>query len=383
MSTTPNMNLTLPTVSQTTGPSWASQINTAFSTIDSHSHTTGNGVAITTAALDIDDDLSFGQNAALNLSSVGLVNQVSTPSSLRLYVTGDDLWYSYDGITPVQITTGGSIAGATGNISGMSPPAAVIFDSGTGTFTFWSNQPLNQQATLVSAQLRLRASAVANPVTIAASASGSTYTLTLPDAPPGSAGLVGFSSGGALSAVTPNSTLTITSSSITVATNGITPTQLDAFAVTTAKIANNAVTQAKMETKSPTSSGLITFTITATTAWTFVTNSSLSINAVAGRPVWVWLQTEPNGSAGNVNSVNDPSGNDIRVRILDVVGSSIQFLAHTTLGVDSGYSPSVISFAFVPANTGAYDISLYGKNNTGLLTSQLAITNVRLNAFQL
>jgi hypothetical protein len=379
------MNLTLPTVSQTPGPSWANQINSDLTVIDSHNHTTGNGVAITTAALDIDDDLSFGQNAALNLSSIGLVNQASTPNSLRLYVTGNDLWYSYDGITPVQITTGGSIAGATGNISGMSPPAAVIFDSGTGTFTFWSNQSLNQQATLVSAQLRLRASIVAAPVTIAASASGSTYTLTLPDAPPGSAGLIGFSSGGALSAVTANSTLTITSSSITVATNGITPTQLNASAVTTAKIANNAVTQAKMEMKSPSSSNVINQTISNNLTYPPVANSSFSISLVEGRPVWIFLQSNY-GSSGNVVSTDSPSGNNIKVRVTDP-STAYSDISEITLGNNQTYAPSIVSCVYVPMFTGSHTIELRAKTNgLGVFPSPpyvLTINNVRLNAFQL
>lgn len=369
MSTTPNMNLTLPTVSQTTGPSWASQINTAFSTIDSHSHTTGNGVAITTAALDIDDDLSFGQNAALNLSSVGLVNQVSTPSSLRLYVTGNDLWYSYDGITPVQITTGGSIAGATGNISGMSPPAAVIFDSGTGTFTFWSNQSLNQQATLVSAQLRLRASAVANPVTIAASASGSTYTLTLPNAPPGSAGLVGFSSGGVLSAVTANSTLTITSSSITVATGGVTATQL----------ASQSVTQSKMELKSA-GYGSLTGAVTVNGPASTVVKVLSAQNYVAGRPVYICLTGLFNdGSTPNPVSCS-------------VVGSVYLYLLVTQpngTNTHFSFTPLTPFTTALPAISGLFNVAVSGSHNISLVCyipssgSSLVINNVAIQAFQL
>ncbi len=102
---------------------------------------------------------------------------------------GDDLWYSYNGITPVQITVNGSIAGATGNISGMTPQSAVVFDVATGTFTFWSSQPTSQ-ATIVGSQVRVRATTSSSPVTIAASPTASTYTLTLPSSTPVSQALM-------------------------------------------------------------------------------------------------------------------------------------------------------------------------------------------------
>jgi hypothetical protein len=383
MATTPNMNLTLPTVSQTTGPSWASQINTAFSTIDSHSHTIGNGVAITTAALNIDSDLSFGQNAALSLSSAQFVNQAATPGSNRVYVVNGNLWYSYDGVTPVQITSGSAIVGAPGSITGLVNPAAVVYDPATATFTFYSNQtPPAQLGVLVSSQVRLRASAVANPVTIASSALASTYTLTVPDSAPGSAGIVGFASSGALSAVTANSTLTITSSSISVANGGITSNQLAPSSIITAAIAPQAVTQAKMEAKSVSSSSVINSTIVNNAAYSAVTNSSVTVSLVAGRPVWIWLQSDY-GSVGTIGTSNSPLGGNIKVRVTD---PSIAYsdIAETTLGNGQTYSPSVVSCAYVPSFTGNHTIQLWAKNNSTAGTPYvLAITNVRMNAFQL
>ena len=383
MSTTPNMNLTLPTVSQTPGPSWASQINTAFSTIDSHSHTIGNGVAITTAALDIDDDLSFGQNAALNLSSIGLVNQASTPSSLRLYVTGNDLWYSYDGITPVQITTGGSIVGATGNISGMSPPAAVIFDSGTGTFTFWSNQSLNQQATLVSAQLRLRASIVAAPVTVAASVSGTTYTLTLPASPPGSQGLVGFSSGGTLSPVSAgDSSISITSSTISVATSGISSTQLASSAVLTSKISDNAVTQAKLETKSTSGTAASGVNIGPSNTVVF---ASFTCNLVAGRPALITLDAIQNtgtapASVPPAASFSCNGAPSVYIAVTHPNGTTQTQMCHFVL--PSGYSaPSSIHGLFNVISTGTHTIQL--ASYCGTVFDAVTLANGFIKAFQL
>ena len=382
MSTTPNMNLTLPTVSQTPGPSWANQINSNLTVIDSHNHLPGNGASIPSAALNINADVGFGTYSAVGLGSTQYVNQLAPTAACAVYAFGGELYYNDSSAVPIQITSNGAVVGAPGQWTNLAAPAVAAYGAGTGTFSFQSDALTF--GTLQAASLKLQANTSSYPIGIAVSSGTAPYVLTLPVLAPAQIGsLLASSSTGSMSWVTAGTCISITSSSISVTNGSIGSNQLAPSSVITAAIAPQAVTQAKMELKSPTTSGLITFTITATTAWTFVTNSSLSINAVAGRPVFVWLQTEPNGSAGNVNSVNDPSGNDIRVRVLDVVGSSTQFLAHTTLGVDSGYSPSVISFTFVPANTGAYDISLYGKNNTGLMTSQLAITNVRLNAFQL
>ena len=40
------MNLTLPTVGTTVGPTWASLLNTAITSIDSHDHSSGKGATI-------------------------------------------------------------------------------------------------------------------------------------------------------------------------------------------------------------------------------------------------------------------------------------------------------------------------------------------------
>ena len=61
------LNLTLPTVTVTLGPTWATQINAAFEVIDEHDHTSGKGVQIPTAGLNINDDLDFNDNAAQNI----------------------------------------------------------------------------------------------------------------------------------------------------------------------------------------------------------------------------------------------------------------------------------------------------------------------------
>jgi hypothetical protein len=48
---TPNMNLTLPVVGVTPGPTYATQNNAAFTTIDAHDHSAGKGAPISTSGL--------------------------------------------------------------------------------------------------------------------------------------------------------------------------------------------------------------------------------------------------------------------------------------------------------------------------------------------
>lgn len=73
------MSLTLPTVSVTPGPLWATENNTAFTTIDSHDHTSGKGKLLAPASLvtpSANADLFYNSGGAFAALAVGSVNQV-------------------------------------------------------------------------------------------------------------------------------------------------------------------------------------------------------------------------------------------------------------------------------------------------------------------
>lgn len=109
---TPNMNLTLPTVGVTLDPTWATNLNAALTLVDSHNHTSGKGVTVPTAGLNINADLSFGSNDATDLRSLALNNNVSTlPSGdiRALYASGGDLYYNNNSGNAIQLTTGSSL----------------------------------------------------------------------------------------------------------------------------------------------------------------------------------------------------------------------------------------------------------------------------------
>lgn len=107
-----NMSLSLPTVSVTAGPTYATLLNTAFETIDEHDHTSGKGVKVPTAGININATLEFNSNAATELTYVGLESQGSAPSdNLSVYVnSSNDLYYKNSSGTSVQITDGSNLA---------------------------------------------------------------------------------------------------------------------------------------------------------------------------------------------------------------------------------------------------------------------------------
>lgn len=107
------MGLNLPTVSVTLGPQWATQLNAALTTLDSHDHTPGNGVMITPLAMNINSDLNINSNNLNAINSTRFANNsatLATASDIRsLYVVNGDLYYNNQGGAAVQITSGGGI----------------------------------------------------------------------------------------------------------------------------------------------------------------------------------------------------------------------------------------------------------------------------------
>jgi hypothetical protein len=134
---TPNMALTLPVVSQTPGPTWASEINADLSLIDSHNHTSGNGALVPVAGLNINADLPLANNALTNVKSLGLLDQASVATLRAIYSKGGNLYWRSGGNAEVQLTLGGAINVASVNgITGMIPSCSVVFDPSPDTYTF-------------------------------------------------------------------------------------------------------------------------------------------------------------------------------------------------------------------------------------------------------
>lgn len=111
--TTPNMSLILPDVAITTGPQWAVLIDAAYTTIDSHDHSSGKGIRITPSGLNISSDLSFVQNNATNLRSARLFNNSAITLGVNdktcLYSLNNELYYVDGAGNNVQVTVNGAL----------------------------------------------------------------------------------------------------------------------------------------------------------------------------------------------------------------------------------------------------------------------------------
>lgn len=120
MALTNFMNLDLPTVSVTLGPEWASEINAAFEVVDAHDHSSGKGVRVKTAGLDINADLTFAGFRALELRSAQFVSQptllTGATNANSVYVSSGNLYFTNGSGIAVQVTNGGSIVSSPGAV---------------------------------------------------------------------------------------------------------------------------------------------------------------------------------------------------------------------------------------------------------------------------
>jgi microcystin-dependent protein len=206
MPLTPYMGLLLPDPTVTPGPTYATEEVTAFTTIDSHNHTEGNGAPIPTLALDIDNDLPFNGYNATEFRAVRFNSQSATlslPTDItELYVVNGNLFYNNQLGQPVQITNGAAIdATSIGGIGGdyATSTASVFYTAADETFTFWSNT--NTTASIAAGPISFANNTLNSPsITFAPSNTiASSYQLTWPGALPTSNAALQISPSGVLS----------------------------------------------------------------------------------------------------------------------------------------------------------------------------------------
>ena len=124
MATTTNMEIVLATVSETLGPEWAEVINAAFQTVDLHDHSSGNGVKVTPAGFNVNDDINMNNNGFSNIKAAGMKSQsaADTANTGSIQRIGANLhWISGSG-SNVQLTSGSSVnSSGTGELSVDAP----------------------------------------------------------------------------------------------------------------------------------------------------------------------------------------------------------------------------------------------------------------------
>lgn len=380
MATTSNMGLTLPDVSVTLGPTWASQINSDLTLLDQHNHTSGFGVQIPTAGLNIDGDLGFNNHAISGLSYLKLNPQAATLETSSLYVdSAGDFFYRNSAGAPVQITSAGGLAATPGSITNLpSGTAAVTFLSGPGRYVF--TKSTNAGAVLDSGPLILRTGSVgSNGVVLTPHPSTTNYGLQLPQSFPAAQAVLSCSTVGVTSFTVTDSTLTLTSSLLQVASGGITATQLATDAVETAKIKDGAVTYAKLQASNcvvPSSGGNGS---TTSTSYVGLTVPAALITVVAGRPLFISCVSEGVGLGGDEGFFGVSGLGNGYLRFF-ASGYSANGLGASVLSVDTSYPPACMTFVIQNPTAGTYTFYLEGKVDAG---TTLSYSNIKVIAYQI
>lgn len=178
------MALPVPIVGVDPGPDYATNVNTCFFFIDSHDHSSGKGIPITQAGINITSALPFSSNPATGLSYLNFTSQVAVSAQKSLYVLNNDLYFRDGNNGQIALTAGGSIAGTLGSIGGLSGGASCTYNSANQTFVF--AQSPTTAANLDAANVILRnTTSPYNYVTLKApTALATTYDFVYPSALP-------------------------------------------------------------------------------------------------------------------------------------------------------------------------------------------------------
>lgn len=175
------------TVGVTAGPTWATNLNTSLDAIDAHDHTSGKGVRIVPAAININAALEFNSNNALELNQVQFDNLSSQPTdqSRALYAYGGELYYRDSSGNQVQMTQSGSIA-STGGFVNLTAPASAVYVPGSDLFQLWHNQGGSEYGKLAISDMFIYkyssdGSGTSDKVELKYTATGSSAALTLPN----------------------------------------------------------------------------------------------------------------------------------------------------------------------------------------------------------
>lgn len=294
-----NMNLPIPTVGIDPGTDWALNLNSSLTLLDAHTHTPGSGVPITPGAININAALQINNNAVASIGSLAFLPQSVTPGSSSLYESGSDLYFVDGAGNNIRFTQGGSIAGASGTITGL--------PSGTASASYAAGTFVLQSATSTSAALDVGSIILRNGtpgsfgLTLSPpNAMGANYGLVLPGIPASQKFMTLDASGNM------GAPWAVDGATIEVASGAI--VRVKDQGIVTAKIADQSVTQGKLALRAL--SGIVggvaisgtsgNYSMNSTTATT-VTNLSVSLTT-AGRPVQLMLISDGSGAQAQLGT---------------------------------------------------------------------------------
>lgn len=207
MPTLPNMALVTPVQGADRG-TWDDKINAAFALVDAHDHTSGKGVAIASAALNIDGNVAWGGNAITGLGLITftpIAPLVSGSKDLFVSSADNELYWRTNSGTNVKLTNGASInTTLVGGIVGdyASVGAELAYDDANKTYTFKDQStPTKKWARLGSGPVRIHEfdTTESTYVEFAVDAAlAASYTVTWPAALPASTVLMQIAADGTL-----------------------------------------------------------------------------------------------------------------------------------------------------------------------------------------
>lgn len=356
MSITPNMNLVLPTVSVTPGPEYATENNSAFEVVDAHDHTSGNGVQIPSAGINIDTDLSMNSQDLTNVRSVRFTNNQNALGAASdigcAYEAGGNLYFNDASGTQIQLTAGGALnAASIGGIGGdyATSTASVYYTAIDSTYYFTSNTNTPATINMGSAVIR-EPSVSSNSVTVkSASSLVSSYNLTLPATLPASTSAVSLSATGTLA---------------TGVAGTVSATDLATNSVTTVKIADGAVTRAKQaavgQQISVSSSGTYS---TASATYVDITNMGVTITS-SGRPIIVMVISDAVATANEGAYVGANNGGGAPIALFQITRNSVTPIAQYEVASSTAEfvaSPASSIITLDPITAGTYTYKLQAK----------------------
>jgi hypothetical protein len=208
MATLPNMGIVLPTLGGDSG-SWDDKLNAGLALVDAHDHTSGKGVQVPSAGINIDADLAFGGYGPTGLGKAAFNAVTALAAGTKtLFVSSSDneLYWRTNGGVNVKLTSGSTInVSLVGGIVGdyTSAGAEVAYESANSRYTFKTHTGTPKTwARLASGPVRIYEFNTTDAVYVelaVAAALAASYSLTLPAALPGAAALMQVSSAGVVS----------------------------------------------------------------------------------------------------------------------------------------------------------------------------------------
>ncbi len=302
----PNMNLPIPVVGNDPTPTWGTDLNSCLTLIDAHNHQPGYGEPITPGGLNINADLPMNNNNLTNAATLGMQVQLSDPSTLGvLYYKGLDLYFNDGSSNHIRMTSGGSVTGSTGTITGL-PSGTASASYNAGTFVFQS--ATNTAANLDGESIILRnAAASSKGLTLSPPAAmGADFALTLPNVP-AQTNVMTLTSGGSMGSITYDAVgQAMTATGANAIGVSMTATGANAVAATrTRAITTNGPDPGLGGVCKTSSSGAFS---NNSNAFVTVTNLTGTLTT-SGRPVQISFQDDGTGNFGYIGGSNTSGTN--------------------------------------------------------------------------